>query len=186
MKKVLIIMVGLLLIGANAFAQGNLIVNGKLGIGTATPALTFHLLGPNGQFYSDGQALNLQRSSDTVGAFIFEIFKSRGGVGSETNVNSNDFIGQYDMYYRYNGDVLGARWGAAMDNSTSQTKFFFAAANRTQFQMNVDIDGGLKLNNGSATCIMMRDTDDAGWTECNSLDGQLICSIDADGVCDGQ
>lgn len=33
-------------------------------------------------------------------------------------------------------------------------------------------------------CIMLRDTDDAGWTECDALDGTLSCSVDADGICD--
>ena len=37
----------------------------------------------------------------------------------------------------------------------------------------------------SAACIMLRDTDAAGWTECNALNGTLSCTTDADGVCDG-
>lgn len=42
----------------------------------------------------------------------------------------------------------------------------------------------LKLNGSGGGCMMIRDTDDAGWTECDALDGVLSCSIDADGVCD--
>lgn len=41
---------------------------------------------------------------------------------------------------------------------------------------------------GKATnvgCMILRDTDDAGWTECFALNGVLSCTIDADGVCDG-
>lgn len=34
-------------------------------------------------------------------------------------------------------------------------------------------------------CLMMRDTDDAGWSECTILNGTLSCGTDADGVCDG-
>lgn len=46
--------------------------------------------------------------------------------------------------------------------------------------------GTMQLNifgtNGG--CIMLRDTDSAGYTECDALNGALSCSIDADGVCD--
>lgn len=34
-------------------------------------------------------------------------------------------------------------------------------------------------------CIMFRDSDDAGWSECEALNGTLSCATDADGVCDG-
>jgi len=187
MKKILILMVGLLFIGVNVFAQGDLIVNGKLGIGTTSPVKKFELLGARGLFSSDAEAMNLQRSADTspITGFLFEIYKSRGSVGSETNVLGNDVIGQYDFYYHDSVPVLGARWGAAMDNSTTATKFFFENADRAHFKLDVNIDGSLTLDNGGVTCIMMRDTDDAGWTECNSLDGALTCSVDADGICDG-
>lgn len=37
----------------------------------------------------------------------------------------------------------------------------------------------------SVGCLMVRDTDNAGWTECVTLNGVFSCGIDADGVCDG-
>lgn len=37
----------------------------------------------------------------------------------------------------------------------------------------------------AASCMMYRDTDTAGYTECFWLNGVQSCSIDADGVCDG-
>jgi hypothetical protein len=57
------------------------------------------------------------------------------------------------------------------------------------------VDGELRLDRGTGAgqatldgsaggCIMLRDTDDAGWTECDALDGTLSCSTDADGLCD--
>jgi hypothetical protein len=57
------------------------------------------------------------------------------------------------------------------------------------------VDGELRLDRGTGVgqatldgstggCLMLRDTDDAGWTECDALDGTLTCSTDADGVCD--
>lgn len=44
--------------------------------------------------------------------------------------------------------------------------------------------GTLKLDGNVGGCLMFRDTDDAGWTECDALNGTLSCSIDADGLCD--
>lgn len=38
---------------------------------------------------------------------------------------------------------------------------------------------------GGDGCLMMRDTDDAGWTEIFVLDGGISGTIDPDGVCDG-
>lgn len=44
--KVLILMVGLLLIGGNLYAaNGDLIVNGNLGVGTTTPQAKLHVAG---------------------------------------------------------------------------------------------------------------------------------------------
>ena len=44
--------------------------------------------------------------------------------------------------------------------------------------------GQITMDGSTGGCLMLRDTDDAGWTECDALDGVLTCSIDADGVCD--
>ena len=44
---------------------------------------------------------------------------------------------------------------------------------------------GVKIDGSSGGCLMIRDTDDAGWTECFTLNGVLSCTIDADGLCDG-
>jgi len=44
--------------------------------------------------------------------------------------------------------------------------------------------GQLTLDGSTGGCIVLRDTDDAGWTEIDALDGVLTASIDADGLCD--
>lgn len=44
--------------------------------------------------------------------------------------------------------------------------------------------GQFTLDGSTGGCIMLRDTDDGGWTECDALDGTLSCSVDADGLCD--
>jgi hypothetical protein len=49
----------------------------------------------------------------------------------------------------------------------------------------LEVAGDVKIDNGATSCLMIRDTDDAGWTECFALDGVMSCTVDADGVCDG-
>lgn len=52
----------------------------------------------------------------------------------------------------------------------------------------IDVDrgtgfGDLRLDGSSGGCLMIRDTDDAGWTKCTVLNGTMTCTTDADGVC---
>jgi hypothetical protein len=47
------------------------------------------------------------------------------------------------------------------------------------------VHDSLYIRSDGDGCIMMRDTDDAGWTECFTLNGVMSCTTDADGVCDG-
>ena len=54
----------------------------------------------------------------------------------------------------------------------------------------IDLDEGtgwgqITADGSSGGCLMMRDTDDGGWTECSYLNGTQTCTTDADGVCDG-
>jgi hypothetical protein len=43
--------------------------------------------------------------------------------------------------------------------------------------------GSVKFNNGSSTCLMVRDSDDLGWSKLTVLNGVLTVAEDADGVC---
>lgn len=46
-------------------------------------------------------------------------------------------------------------------------------------------NSGIVLDSPANTggCLMLRDTDDAGWTKCTALNGTLSCVVDGDGVC---
>ena len=50
---------------------------------------------------------------------------------------------------------------------------------------NMTVPGSITTGTSGASCLMFRDTDDAGYTECFWLNGVQSCTIDADGVCDG-
>ncbi len=46
--------------------------------------------------------------------------------------------------------------------------------------------GTVQIGAGSAqACLMLRDSDASGWSECEVLNGTLSCATDADGICDG-
>lgn len=42
----------------------------------------------------------------------------------------------------------------------------------------------ITIDGTTGGCLMFQDTDGAGWTECDALNGSLSCSTDADGICD--
>lgn len=44
--------------------------------------------------------------------------------------------------------------------------------------------GQLTLDGDTGGCLMFRDTDNGGWSECDILDGTMSCSTDTDGICD--
>ena len=53
----------------------------------------------------------------------------------------------------------------------------------------IEVDKGtgtaqLTLDGTTGGCFMIQDTDGAGWTECDVLNGTMSCSTDADGICD--
>lgn len=50
---------------------------------------------------------------------------------------------------------------------------------------NLTVPGSITTGTSGASCMMYRDTDDAGYTECFWLNGVQSCTIDADGTCDG-
>ena len=43
--------------------------------------------------------------------------------------------------------------------------------------------GEVEIDGSSGGCLMIRDTDDAGWTQCTVLNGTMSCATDADGTC---
>lgn len=70
---------------------------------------------------------------------------------------------------------------SAAAQSISGDKTF---ANSVIVTEDLTVSGTMKADGSSGGCLMMRDTDDLGWTECKTLDGVMTCAIDADGICD--
>ncbi len=47
----------------------------------------------------------------------------------------------------------------------------------------LDLTGGVRTKGTSGGCVMIRDTDNNGWTQCTALAGVLTCTVSATGVC---
>lgn len=47
----------------------------------------------------------------------------------------------------------------------------------------VELTGDLHVGGTGSGCIMMRDSDDGGWTVVTALNGTLSSTIDLDGLC---
>ena len=77
-----------------------------------------------------------------------------------------------------------------IDFGTDDIKF--KAGGTTMIELDEDTndkillrDASVQIDNAGNSCLMFKDTDDSGWTECNTLNGVMSCSTDADGWCDG-
>jgi hypothetical protein len=87
MKKILILCLGLLLFGADLYAAGDLIVNGRLGAGTSSPASRLHVYSVN---ESMALRLNANLSAPTSYTSIGAYYSV---VASGTGINSTRYLG---------------------------------------------------------------------------------------------
>lgn len=88
MKKIIpIIMIGLLFIGVNAFAEGDLIVNGVLGVGTSTPLNKLHVNAGN-----DSKAIRAEIDISDL-QFTTNIAAYYLATASQTGISGGRFIG---------------------------------------------------------------------------------------------
>jgi len=48
---------------------------------------------------------------------------------------------------------------------------------------NNDSTSTIKIDGERGGCLIFRDTDNSGWTQCNALNGIITCQTDTDGKC---
>ena len=174
----------------NLEVAGSGAVNGNLVVGVDnarnTPTSQTELL----QLFNGN--LKVSRNSATTGYAFFIGSKPSGPrISLGTNQEDDKFfiIGAYgsviniDVYR----DLLFRFSGVEKIRFTSDGKVGIGTSSPSE---SLDVNGGIlsqavTIDNGASSCLMIRDTDDAGWTECFTLDGVMSCSLDADGVCDG-
>ena len=158
---------------------------GLVGMGTHTPSARLHIV--NG---GDENLLRLQ-NDDTAGDNVF-IEMIPGGTGTAViDMGSSDDTGIGGIRYANVDDVMVFKTGgsAAADRVYFDNEGHIGVGIRTPTS-DIHILGtanpGLTIGASSGGgCLMIRDTDVAGWTECFTLNGVLSCTIDADGLCDG-
>ena len=83
----LLLMVGILLIGVNLYAAGDLIVNGKLGVGTSTPSYPLHVVTTD-----ESRALSLEPTINTLTVLNNQAAFYRM-TAADTNLTSGIFTG---------------------------------------------------------------------------------------------
>ena len=137
---------------------------GNVGIGTTTPVANLHI-GAGGPSLS----ANLSSKSALIKGNLEVDGKIYGDGSLLTGITSSQWTTSGGDIYRGSGNV-GIGTAAPVGNLNVK-----AASGLSQ----VTIDGP------SGGCLMIRDTNGTGWTECYTLGGTLTCSVDADGVCDG-
>lgn len=101
MKKTVLalLLVGFLLIGVNVFAAGDLIVNGKLGIGTDTPNTKLDVRG-SAVFNEDGGDYDFRIEGDTESNLFFvDAGNDRIGFGTNTPDRPITFDGTNNSVY---------------------------------------------------------------------------------------
>lgn len=78
------------------------------------------------------------------------------------------------MMVRANGNV-------GIATSAPGTKLHISSGTLTIDGTNTN---SMTISGTAGACLMLEDTDEAGWTECDVLNGVMSCSTDADGICD--
>lgn len=171
--------------------------NDRVGIGTPTPATKLHcstcVLTLNGTGASinvgsgAGAVVNIT-VGDALGgndgviraaagrSLILDGGTSNGGVTIRNNAGGSNAI-----------VVAGSSGNVGIGSSSPGAKLEALTASGNNVVASSSTASGfgvIMLHGASGGCIMLTDTDNAGWTECKALNGTLSCATDADGICD--
>lgn len=146
---------------------------GSLGIGTPAPIVRFGFAAPWVSIKSDAPGLILDDTGSTTrtrffsnNAGLLEIGQmSNNGSASVTHIVVSHTTGFVGIGTTTPATKLHVQDGVVLSSTTSGF-------------------GAFTGYGSSGGCLMFRDTDNAGWTECKFLDGVMSCATDADGVCD--
>lgn len=198
---------GLLTANATTFA----VVGTKVGIGTSAPGTKLHM--SSGTLTLDGTSalLSIGDASAGGGSIItgtpdgtdsISLKLSGGGSCGNTRgacitLNGNDStVGSMVLEA---GDDSGAditfKTNAATAMTIKQSPAGFVGIGTTAPGSLLHVSSGtltvdgtnvttMRLSGTAGACLMLEDTDEAGWTECDVLNGVMSCSTDADGICD--
>ncbi|MDH3324340.1 MAG: hypothetical protein OEL89_01755 [Candidatus Peregrinibacteria bacterium] len=184
--------IGNLIFGTGIDGTGTTVSTGNIGIGITSPQSKLHI--DTGVTTEEGlivkgvasQSANLTEWQDSAGTAL-TVVDENGNVGIGTSTPSAKLAVM----------GLGTGTGTVLQVADSNNTPNFTILDngdvgigKTTPSSTLDIDEGtgygqVTVDGSTGGCLMLRDTDDAGWTECSVLDGTMSCSIDADGICDG-
>jgi hypothetical protein len=136
---------------------------------------------------------------DTLAGNIvgLKIFNDEWSTDNSTSIDMSNTDGTAEASivgkYKSGGHVTDLEFKTHNDTSLATRMIIKGAGNvgigttapTSRFHVNSTTTAQVTIQGNSAGgCIMLYDTDAAGWTECDALNGTLSCSTDADGVCD--
>jgi hypothetical protein len=159
MKKILLALIfGIWLISSNMYAaDGDLIVNGKIGVGTTSPSALLHLVdnGTTGFFYND-------RIFSDVGGPAIYFRKSRGTTSTPAAVQAGDQLGRI-LFSGYDGTAWSVpsasirpyateKWTPTANGSSLRFATTNSGTTGQVTRMSIESDGGVYISNtGTAT-----------------------------------
>lgn len=103
-------------VGNNGGTEAARILNsGNVGIGTAAPSSRLHIVGTNA-----AAGVAARRIQNNANGPVFALTKSRGAVGAETTVTTNDETGTFQFFgYDGSGDSLAGQIRGFVDAAVS-------------------------------------------------------------------
>lgn len=160
-----------------------------LGVGTASPGATLDV---------NGASAFRGASTFIASATVSGVLDSHLKINHPSGVARMDITGTSGQQLALNGGVdtyfdgpgsgvFHFRTNGGAENVYMNTAGLGIGVAATLGKLQLDggaAAGQATLDGDVGGCIMLQDTDNAGWTECDALNGVLSCSIDADGVCD--
>jgi len=173
-------------------------VNNRVGIGTTTPTSLLDISIPN--LGSGGFVIKFDNPTTA---------SEDAGLSTYSDSTGVSLLMATNMYFLSNGTLQKSKSieesAGIMFQRGGRIQFYTDDETNIPERMRIDEDvyvgigtespeelihldkgtgfGGVKVDGSSGACLMLRDTDDAGWTKCNVLNGVMTCATDADGVC---
>lgn len=187
-------------VGATATGQtAYLNVNGGNSAGNSSESINVNLpmAAFNGSDNATGIEINITGTPNHTGASNTIYGINIAGINFDADQSSSAInIGSGGWNYAMSmPSGVGLRFGTidVADSSGSlsiASPLIVSGAGESTFSSSINMTigsgwGQFTAAGSTGGCLMIRDTDNGGWTQCDALDGTLTCSADdGDGLCD--
>ncbi len=173
-------------IGTTTPQGGFVVTNGNVGIGTWAPAFPLHMQFLDSTTGVSNASSLMIKNSDTT---------NNNGALINFRLKGSDDAGDYAyawIFAQATNHTAATRAGLLSfytSNSGNPTEKMRIQADgnvgigSTAPGQVLDVTGGVRTKGASGGCIMLRDTDNNGWTKCTALAGVLTCTVSTTGLC---